>query len=126
MPMYALPPVPPPPPAIVQCTTADGHVVPQCAKYDYKHAGSSVSARFSGDVRIELKSAEVVNVPAGGSAVIEERTGSSSRRFSIEDGRTSYVVNGVEHPFDAAARQWLRDVLRTMPERPVPPAKPSK
>jgi len=124
--MYAVPPVPPPPPAIVQCTTADGHTVPQCAKYNYKHRGASIDARFTGDVRIDRKSDTVVSVPTGASVTIDERTGNASRHFSVENGRTSYAVNGVERPFDASARQWLRDVLSTMPERPVPPAKPSK
>lgn len=126
MPFHAVPPVPPQPPAIIQCTTADGHTVPRCAKYDYKHRGASIDARFTGDVRIDLHSGEVVTVPAGASASIDERTGKSSRRFSIENGKTSYVINGVEHPFDAPAHEWLRDVLSTMPERPVPPAKPSR
>lgn len=125
MPLFTVPPVPPQPPATVQCMTADGQGVPECAKYIYKHLQRSIEARFTGDVRIDPKSDDVIAVPADASATIEERTGKSLRRLTIENGKTTYVVNGFERPFDRAARKWLRDVLRTMPARPVAPPKPS-
>ncbi len=127
MPLFALPPVPPQPPAVVQCTTADGRAVPKCAKYIYNHRGRSIDARFTGDVRIDLKSDEVVAVPAGASATIEERApGKPTRRLTLEAGKSVYTVNGLEHAVDASTRQWLREVLSNMPDRPVPPAKQSR
>jgi hypothetical protein len=115
------PPAPPQPPAISQCTTADGQAVPRCAKYVYKHADKNVEARFAGDVRIDLKSVDVLTVPAGSSAVVEERAGKSSRVLSVEHGKTTYAVDGAAQPFDDAGRRWLREVLSSMPARPVPP-----
>lgn len=117
------PPVPPQPPAIVRCTSADGRVIADCAKYLYTHRQKSVEARFTGSVRIDPQSEGVVIVPAGGTATIEERAGKSVRRFSVENGETTYSVDGVKRSFDGAARQWLRDVLSTMPATPVPPSK---
>lgn len=125
MPLFSVPPVPPQPPAITQCTTAEGHAVPRCAKYVYKHLDRSIDARFTGDVRIDPKSDDVLTVPAGASAIVEEH-GQTSRRLSIENGTTTYAVNGVAQPFDAAAHRWLREVLSSMPARPVPPPKPSR
>ena len=123
MPLFTTPPVPPQPPAIIRCTSDDGRVVAGCAKYDYKHQQNSVQAQFTGSVRIDPKSEDVVIVPAGGTAVIEERAGKKVRRFSVENGKTTYTVDGAARPFDAAARKWLRDVLSTMPATPVPPVK---
>ncbi|HYC89366.1 MAG TPA: hypothetical protein VEO54_09165 [Thermoanaerobaculia bacterium] len=123
MPLFTPPPVPPTPPAIVRCISADGTVISDCAKYEYKRQQNSVSARFTGGVRIDLKSDDVVIVPANGTATIEERAGRTVRSFAVENGKTTYTVDGTARPFDAAARQWLRDVLSTMPARPVPPAK---
>jgi hypothetical protein len=120
VPLFAIPPAPPQPPAIVQCEA------PRCAKFLYLHRGRSIDARFIGDVRIDLQSEDVLAVPAGASVTIEERTGKPSRRLTIAEGKTVYTVNGVEKPFDTTARQWLRQVLSTMPERPTPPAKPSR
>jgi hypothetical protein len=126
VPLFALP-VPPQPPAVVRCTDADGQVVPQCAKYLYNHRGRSIDARFTGDVRIDLKSDEVVAVPAGASAIIEEHAaGKPARRLTLESGKTSYTVNGIEQAVDASTRKWLREVLSSMPARPVPPAKQSR
>ncbi len=126
MPLFT-PPVPPAPPAVVRCTDANGQVVPKCAKYLYNHGGRGIDARFTGDVRIDLKSDEVVAVPAGASATIEERApGKPTRRLTVENGKTSYTVNGTQQAIDASTRQWLREVLSAMPARPVPPAKQSK
>ena len=119
----ATPPVPPQPPAIIRCTSADGRVIADCAKYVYTHQQKSVEARFTGSVRIDPQSEGVVIVPAGGTATIEERAGKSVRRFSVENGETTYSVDGATRSFDGAARQWLRDVLSTMPATPVPPSK---
>ena len=123
MALFTVPPVPPQPPAIIRCTTADGRVIADCAKYVYTRRQSSVEARFTGSVRIDPKSEAVVIVPAGGTASIEERSGKSVRHFSIENGKTTYSVDGATRQFDGSARQWLRDVLTTMPATPVPPAK---
>lgn len=121
-----MPPVPPPPPAISQCMTVDGQAVPKCAKYIYKHLARSIEAQFVGSVLIDLKSDDVLDVPADSSATIEERTGKPLRRLSVENGKTTYIVDGLERPFDAAARKWLREVLSTMPARPVPPPATSR
>lgn len=123
MAMFNVPPVPPQPPAIIRCTSADGRVIADCAKYVYTRQQKNVEARFTGSVRIDLKSEGVVIVPAGGTATIEERAGKSVRRFVVEDGKTIYTVDGVTRSFDGTARQWLRDVLSTMPATPVPPSK---
>jgi hypothetical protein len=123
MALLNVPPVPPQPPAIVRCTSADGRVVANCAKYVYKRQQNAVEAQFTGSVRIDPKSEGIVIVPANGTATIEERAGKSVRRFVVEDGKTTYSVDGTVRPFDGSARQWLRDVLSTMPETPVPPAK---
>lgn len=126
MAMFTTPPVPPQPPAIVRCTSADGQVISDCAQYVYKHQQNSVEARFTGSVRIDLNAAEIVIVPAGATATIEERAGKTVRRYAVANGKTTYTVDGVEKAADAATRKWLRDVLSTMPARPVPPAKPSR
>lgn len=126
MAMFTAPPVPPQPPAVVRCTTADGQVVSDCAKYVYKHQQNSVEARFTGSVRIDLNAAEVVIVPAGGTATIEEQAGKQVRRFSVENGKTTYTVDGVEKTRDASTRKWLRELLGNMPARPVPPGQPSR
>lgn len=118
-----VPPVPPQPPAIIRCTTAEGRIIADCAKYVYTRRQNSVEARFTGSVRIDPKSEGVVIVPAGGTATIEERAGTSVRRFSVENGKTTYSIDGATRSFDGTARQWLRDVLSTMPATPVPPAK---
>lgn len=123
---FAVPPVPPAPPAISQCTTSEGHPVPDCAVYNYKHHESSVQARFQGDVQIDPKAADVLVVGPNASADVVEHRGNHSRSLTVSGGRTVWTVDGVERPFDASARQWLRDVLATMPARPVPPAKPAK
>ena len=123
MALFTVPPVPPQPPAIIRCTTADGRVIADCAKYVYMRQHKSVEARFTGSVRIDPKSESVVIVPAGSTATIEERAGKSVRRFSVENGTTTYSVDGVTRRFDGTARQWLRDVLSTMPATPVPPSK---
>ncbi|HEX9986175.1 MAG TPA: hypothetical protein VGF69_23145 [Thermoanaerobaculia bacterium] len=120
---HATPPVPPTPPAIIRCTTADGRVLDDCAKYVYTRQNTNVEARFTGSVRIHPSSEAVVIVPPGGTASIEERAGKSVRRFSVENGKTTYSIDGATRPFDGAARLWLRDVLSTMPATPVPPSK---
>lgn len=119
----ATPPVLPQPPAIIRCTSADGRVNADCAMYLYTHQQKSVEARFTGSVRIDPQSERVVIVPAGGTAMIEERAGKSVRRFSVENGETTYSVDGATRSLDGAARQWLREVLSTVPATPVPPSK---
>lgn len=126
MALFAVPPAPPQPPAIIRCTDAAGNVVSDCAKYVYKRQQNHVEARFTGNVQINLKSEAVVIVPAGATATVEEHAGKDARRFTAANGKTTYTVNGVEHAYDAAARKWLRDVLSTMPARPVPPEKLSR
>lgn len=123
MPLFTTPPVPPQPPAVIRCTSDDGTVVPNCARYEYKRQQNSVEARFTGQVRIDLKSETIVIVPQGATAFIEERAGKQLRRLTVEKGKTSYTVDGNARPFDGSARKWLRDVLSTMPATPVPPAR---
>lgn len=127
MPLFTAPPVPPQPPAAVQCTTTERRSVAQCAKYNYNHRGRSIDARFTGDVRIDLRSEDVVTVPEGASVILDERApGKPTRRLEMLDGNVRYTINDVVHPYDAAARQWLREVFSNMPARPVPPARPSR
>jgi hypothetical protein len=122
----AVPPVPPAPPAIQQCTTSEGTPAVECAVYDYKHRLSEVRARFLGDVHIDAKSNDILTVGPNAWADVEESSGNHSRRLSISNGHTVWTIDGVEHAFDAPAREWLRDVLTGMPARPVPPPKPAK
>jgi hypothetical protein len=75
-------------------------------------------------VVIDLKAEHVLNVADGGTADIQEHAGKSSRRLTVAHGQTTWLVDGAQRPFDASAQQWLREVLGTMPARPVPPSKP--
>ena len=125
MPLFSTaPPVPPQPPSVSQCRSAEGNVIPECATYTFLHQQKSVQARFSGKVVIDLKSDDVLSVAAGGTADVEESAGKSSRRLTVANGKTTWFVDGAERPFDANAKHWLREVLSTMPARPVPPSKP--
>lgn len=86
---------------------------------------SSVQIQTTGNVTFDLQSEQIFDLHGDGTLRVSELNHGQLRQLWAQGSQVVYQVNGVNAPYDNAARSWLRQVLSSAPPPPPPPPPPA-
>ncbi|PYT32669.1 MAG: hypothetical protein DMG58_09755 [Acidobacteria bacterium] len=72
---------------------------------------TGLNIRTKGQIEFTDDDSDVKSVSPGGSLIIEERRGWTTRKYEFTSGERRYSVNGQSRPIDDDARAWIGGIL---------------